>query len=62
MHEGALTTDITKGIEAVFFSLMTVAMVAKGELIRMTASVQPIRPMYCEASATGSSDARPSGQ
>ena len=44
---------MTNGIDAVDFSLMTVATVASGELMRMTASVHPVSPMYCEASAWG---------
>ncbi len=39
------TKDIMKGIEAVDLFLMTVAMVARGELIRITARVHPVSPM-----------------
>ena len=50
---------MTKGIDAVDFSLMTVATVASGDDIKITARVHPVRPMYCEASARGRSAAMP---
>ena len=47
------TRDMTNGMAAVLFSLMTVAMVASGELIIITASAQPVRPMYDDACSCG---------
>ena len=49
----SLTTEVTKGMAAVDRSRMTVAMVAKGDAIRITASVHPVYPIIGAASATG---------
>jgi hypothetical protein len=49
--------DMTKGMEDVFFVSMTVLIVASGDDMRITARVQPMRPMQCAAVA-GASSAR----
>lgn len=48
------TSEVTKGIAAVDFSRNTVAMVASGLAIKITASPQPRYPIRGAASAAGS--------
>ncbi len=48
-----LTTDVANGMAAVDLSFRTVATVARGLAISMTARVHPVYPMYGAASACG---------
>ena len=54
-----VASDVANGIADVLRVATTVLMVANGDDMRMTAAVQPMRPMDVAAVAVGNSSAMP---